>query len=165
MKDNEHRITSLFPMSSRIVTITILINLPLIYMVIREFLDSNLVLEILSLVILISPALIIPLRLKVTEKSLKIRRPIGEMEIMLKDIQSCNLIEDGRSFIRDTVRTNGSGGLYGYIGYFEHDKYGKMRLFVTHLQQCFFIQMTDGRIFVVSSPKREEIVEFINSKN
>ena len=149
-------------MSSQIVIITILINLPLLYLVIREFLDSNLALEILSLAILISPALILPLRLIVTEKSLKIRRPIGEVEIQLENIQSCRLIEDGRSFIRDTVRTNGSGGLYGYIGHFEHDKYGKMRLFVTHLQQCFFIQMKDGQIFVVSSPKREEIVEFIS---
>ena len=85
------------------------------------------------------------------------------MKIPLEDIKSCTIIEYSRSIFDKTIRTFGSGGLYGFIGHFKHDKYGKMRMFVTHTKQCFLIRMKDGRHFIISSPKREEIVEFINA--
>ena len=162
MKDNEHRITSAFPMSSVIIVVTVLVNVLFISMVISAFRSSILVLEILSLVILISPALFIPLRMIVDEDSLSIWRPIGKVEIPLEDIKSCSIIEDSRSFFDKTIRTFGSGGMYGCLGHFRHDKYGKTRMFVTHTKQCFLIRMKDGRSFVVSSPKREEIVTFVS---
>ena len=161
MKDNTTRITSSFPMSPLIIIITILTNALFVSMVISAFRSSILVLEILSLTILVSPALFIPLRLIINEKSLRIWRPIGKVEIRLEDIKSCSIIEDSRSIFDKTIRTCGSGGLYGCLGHFRHDKYGKMRMFVTHMQQCFLIRMKDGRNFVVSSPKRDEIVEFV----
>ena len=34
--------------------------------------------------------------------------------------------------------------------------------FVTHREQCFLVKTKNDRIFVISSPKREEIVSFIN---
>ena len=164
MKDSATKIASAFPMSPLIIVVTVLVNVLFISMVISAFRSSILVLEILSLTILISPALFIPLRRIVAEDSLSIWRPIGKVEIQLEDIKSCSIIEDSRSFFDKAIRTFGSGGLYGYLGHFKHDKYGKMRMFVTHTKQCFLIRMKDGRNFVVSSPKREEIVEFINSK-
>ena len=162
MKDK--RITSAFPMSALIIIITTLYNLLILAMVYNAFRSSIIVLEILSLVLLISPALFIPLRLVVNEKTLRIWRLIGKVEIRLEDIKSCSFIEDSRSFFDKTIRTFGSGGLYGFLGHFKHDRYGKMRMFVTHPKQCFLIRTKDGRNFVVSSPKRKEIVEFINGK-
>ena len=164
MKDNTTKITSAFPMSPLIVIITTLYNLLILSMVYNAFRSSIIVLEIISLVFLISPSFFIPLRLIVTEKSLRIWRPIGKVEIPLEDIKSCTIIEDSRSIFGKTIRTFGSGGLYGFIGHFKHDTYGKMRMFVTHTQQCFLLRMKDGRLFVVSSPKREEIVEFISQR-
>ena len=151
-------------MSPVIIVVTILVNALFVSMVISAFRSSILVLKILSLVILISPALFIPLRLIVTKKRLKIWRPIGKVEIQFADIKSCSLIEDSRSIFDKTIRTCGSGGLYGYLGHFRHDKYGKMRMFVTHTKQCFLIQMKDGQNFVISSPKRDEIVKFISQR-
>ena len=162
MKDDAQRITSAFPMCPLIIVVTVLVNTLFVSMVISAFRSSVLVLEILSLIILISPALFIPLHLIVDEKSIRIWRPIGKVEIPLEDIKSCSIIEDSRSFFDKTIRTFGSGGMYGCLGYFRHDKYGKTRMFVTHTKQCFLIRMKDGRSFVVSSPKREEIVEYIN---
>ena len=162
MKDN--RITSAFPMSALIIIITTLYNLLILAMVYNAFRSSIIVLEIISLVFLITPAFFIPLRLVVDEKSLRIWRPIGKVEIRQEDIQSCSVIEDSRSIFDRTIRTFGSGGLYGFLGHFKHNKYGKMRMFVTHPKQCFLIRTNDGRNFVVSSPKRKEIVEFINGK-
>lgn len=162
MKDK--RITSAFPMSPLVIIITTLYNLLILTMVYNAFQSSIIVLEIISLSFLISPTLYLPLRLVIDEESLRIWRPISKVEIQLKDIKSCSMIEDSRSFFDKTIRTFGSGGLYGFLGHFKHDKYGKMRMFVTHTKQCFLIRMKDGRNFVVSSPKRKEIVEFINGR-
>lgn len=164
MKDNGQRITSAFPMSSVIIIVTVLVDALFISMVISAFRSSILALEIFALAVSIGPMLFIPLRLIVDEKSLRIWRPIGKVEIPLEDIQSCNIIENSRSFFDKTIRTCGSGGLYGCLGYFKHSVYGKMRLFVTHTKQCFLIRMKDGRIFVVSSPKRKEILEYISQR-
>ena len=162
MKDSATKIASAFPMSPLIIVVTVLVNALFVSMVISAFRSSILALEILSLVILISPALFVPLRLIVDEKSLRIWRPIGKVEIQLEDIKSCSIIKDSRSFFDKAIRAFGSGGLYGCLGHFRHDKYGKMRLFVTNTKQCFIIQMKDGHIFVVSSPKQKEIVEYIS---
>ena len=162
MKDSATKIASAFPMSPLIIIVTVLVDALFVSMVISAFRSSILALEILSLVILLSPSLFVPLRLIVDEKRLRIWRPIGKVEIQLEDIKSCSIIEDSRSFFDKAIRTFGSGGLYGYLGHFRHDKYGKMRMFVTHTKQCFLIQMKDGRNLVFSSPKREEIVEYIS---
>ena len=162
MKANAIKITSAFPMSPLIIVVTGIANALFVSMVVSAFRSSILALEILSLVILISPSLFIPLRLIVDGKSLRIWRPLGKVEIPLEDIKSCSIIEDSRSFFDKTIRTFGSGGMYGCLGHFRHDKYGKMRMFVTHIKQCFIIQMKDGHIFVVSSPKQKEIVEYIS---
>ena len=162
MKDG--RITSAFPMSALVIIITTLYNLLILSMVYNAFRSSIIVLEILSLVFLISPVFFLPLRLVVDEESLRIWRPIGKVGIRLEDILSCSVIEDSRSIFDKTIRTFGSGGLYGFLGHFKHDRYGKMRMFVTHPKQCFLIRTKDGRNFVVSSPKRKEIVEFINGR-
>ncbi|MBQ8957412.1 MAG: hypothetical protein IJ057_02735 [Bacteroidales bacterium] len=162
MKDNSTRITSSFPMSAMIIIITTLFNFLILSMVISAFRSDILVLEILSLTFLIVPALFIPLRLIVSEKSLRIWRPIGKVEIQIADIETCSVIEDSRSIFDKTIRTFGSGGAYGFLGRFRHDTLGKIRMFVTHTDQCFLIKTKDGKNFVVSSPKREEIVEFIH---
>lgn len=162
MKDDATKITSLFPMSTLIIIITTLYNLLILSMVYNAFRNSIIVLEIISLFFLISPSFFIPLRLVVDEDSLKIWRPVGKVKIPLEDIKSCNVIEDSHSLFDKTIRTCGSGGLYGFIGHFKHDKYGKLRMFVTHTKQCFLIKTKNGKYFVISSPKRAEIVEFIS---
>ncbi len=162
MKDNTTKITSAFPMSPLIVIITTLYNLLILSMVYNAFRSSIIILEIISLVFLITPSFFIPLRLVVTEKNLRIWRLIGKIEISLEDINSCTISGDSRSVFDKTIRTFGSGGLYGFIGHFKHDKYGKMRMFVTHTKQSFLIKTKNGKYFVISSPKRAEIVEFIS---
>ena len=105
MKDNTTKFTSAFPMSPLIVIITTLYNLLILSMVYNAFRSSIIILEIISLVFLISPSFFIPLRLVVTEKNLRIWRPIGKVEIPLENIKSCTIIEDCRSIIDNTIRT------------------------------------------------------------
>ena len=149
-------------MNALIIIVTTLANLLFVHIVYITFRDDIMVLKIFALAMLIGPALFIPLRLIVNEKSLRIWRPIGKVEIPIEDIKSCSVIVDSRSIFDKTIRTFGSGGLYGCLGHFRHETLGKIRMFVTHTDQCFLIKTKDGKSFVVSSPKREEIVEFIS---
>ncbi|MBQ2906882.1 MAG: hypothetical protein IJE47_03830 [Bacteroidales bacterium] len=93
---------------------------------------------------------------------MRIIRLCGFVKIDVSDIKSCVIIKDSEEFFNNGVRRFGSGGMYGVLGHFKHDRLGKMRCFVTHREQCFLVKTKNDRIFVISSPKREEIVSFIN---
>ena len=156
------KIKSFFPWDFLISIITIVFNALFIFCVWDAFRTGVLAFEIISLCIIIIPILFLPIRLIVTDQELRIIRLCGFVKIDVSDIKSCVIIKDSEEFFNNGVRRFGSGGMYGVLGHFKHDRLGKMRCFVTHREQCFLIKTKNDRIFVISSPKREEIVSFIN---
>ena len=156
------KIKSFFPLDFLISIITIVFNALFIFCVWDAFRTGVLAFEIISLCIIIIPILFLPIRLIVTDQELRIIRLCGFVKIDVSDIKSCVIIKDSEEFFNNGVRRFGSGGMYGVLGHFKHDRLGKMRCFVTHREQCFLVKTKNDRIFVISSPKREEIVSFIN---
>ncbi len=156
------KIKSFFPWDFLISIITIVFNALFIFCVYDAFRTGVLAFEIISLCIIIIPILFLPIRLIVTDQELRIIRLCGFVKIDVSDIKSCVIIKDSEDFFNNGVRRFGSGGMYGVLGHFKHDRLGKMRCFVTHREQCFLVKTKNDRIFVISSPKREEIVSFIN---
>lgn len=156
------KIKSFFPWDFLISIITIVFNALFIFCVYDAFRTGVLAFEIISLCIIIIPILFLPIRLMVTDQELRIIRLCGFVKIDVSDIKSCVIIKDSEEFFNNGVRRFGSGGMYGVLGHFKHDRLGKMRCFVTHREQCFLVKTKNDRIFVISSPKREEIVSFIN---
>lgn len=156
------KIKSFFPWDFLISIITIVFNALFIFCVWDAFRTGVLAFEIISLCIIIIPILFLPIRLIVTDQELRIIRLCGFVKIDVSDIKSCVIIKDSEDFFNNGVRRFGSGGMYGVLGHFKHDRLGKMRCFVTHREQCFLVKTKNDRIFVISSPKREEIVSFIN---
>lgn len=156
------KINSFFPWDFLISIITIVFNALFIFCVWDAFRTGVLAFEIISLCIIIIPILFLPIRLIVTDQELRIIRLCGFVKIDVSDIKSCVIIKDSEEFFNNGVRRFGSGGMYGVLGHFKHDRLGKMRCFVTHREQCFLVKTKNDRIFVISSPKREEIVSFIN---
>ena len=156
------KIKSFFPWDFLISIITIVFNALFIFCVYDAFRTGVLAFEIISLCIIIIPILFLPIRLIVTDQELRIIRLCGFVKIDVSDIKSCVIIKDSEDFFNNGVRRFGSGGMYGVLGHFKHDRLGKMRCFVTHREQCFLVRTKNDRIFVISSPKREEIVSFIN---
>ena len=156
------KIKSFFPWDFLISIITIVFNALFIFCVYDAFRTGVLAFEIISLCFIIIPILFLPIRLIVTDQELKIIRLCGFVKIDVSDIKSCVIIKDSEDFFNNGVRRFGSGGMYGVLGHFKHDRLGKMRCFVTHRKQCFLVKTKNDRIFVISSPKREEIVSFIN---
>ena len=156
------KIKSFFPLDFLISIITIVFNALFIFCVYDAFRTGVLAFEIISLCIIIIPILFLPIRLIVTDQELRIIRLCGFVKIDVSDIKSCVIIKDSEDFFNNGVRRFGSGGMYGVLGHFKHDRLGKMRCFVTHREQCFLVRTKSNRCFVISSPKREEIVSFIN---
>ena len=156
------KIKSFFPWDFLISIITIVFNALFIFCVYDAFRTGVLAFEIISLCIIIVPVLFLPVRLIVTDQKVRIIRLCGFVKIDVSDIKSCVIIKDSEEFFNSGVRRFGSGGMYGVLGHFKHDRLGKMRCFVTHREQCFLVRTKSNRCFVISSPKREEIVSFIN---
>lgn len=156
------KIKSFFPWDFLISIITIVFNALFIFCVWDAFRTGVLAFEIISLCIIIIPILFLPIRLIVTDQELRIIRLCGFVKIDVSDIKSCVIIKDSEDFFNNGVRRFGSGGMYGVLGHFKHDRLGKMRCFVTHREQCFLVKTKSNRCFVISSPKREEIIAFIN---
>ena len=156
------KIKSFFPWDFLISIITIVFNALFVFCVWDAFQTGVLAFEIISLCIMIIPVLFLPIRLIVTDQKLSIIRLCGRVKIDVSDIKSCVIIKDSEEFFNNGVRRFGSGGMYGVLGHFKHDRLGKMRCFVTHREQCFLVKTKSDRVFVISSPKREKIVSFIN---
>lgn len=155
-------IKSFFKWDTLAIVITIIFDAVLIWIVADAYMNSLLLFEIIFLLVFVACALFVPLRLIVMKDTIKIIRPIGTVKIEMKDIVCCHTIEDEKQFFDQIIRTCGSGGVYGYWGYFRHKKYGKIRFFATHRKQCFLIKLKDGKYYAISSEKRDEIVGFIS---
>ena len=109
---------------------------------------------------IIGASMFVPIKLSFDSKSLKIHRPIGRIHIRYQDVKSCYVIDCDD--LDNYIRICGSGGVYGLLGYFKHEKYGKVRFFVTDRHQCFIIRMKNGKNYMISSPGCDNIVMVIN---
>ena len=157
------KIKSFFQWDLLISIITIVFNVLFVLCVWDAFQTDVLAFEIISLCFIIVPVLFLPIRLIVTDQELRIIRLCGRVKINASDIKSCMIIKDSDEFFNNGIRRFGSGGMYGVLGHFKHNRLGKMRCFVTHREQCFLVKTKSNRIFVISSPKREIIVTSINN--
>ena len=159
---NNYQIKSFFQWDLSVAVITILYNALFVSCLINAMVNSLVLFELFALCCIAVPLVLAPLRLIVSEKSLKVRRLVGTFSIDISDIKSIRIINEDEFFFDRLTRTCGSGGLYGFFGRFRHDKYGKIRMFVTRKEQCFLIKLKNGKVVAISSPKRESIVEVIN---
>lgn len=151
-----------FRWDKTVIIMTFFYNVIIVACAIRPFRDHVLAIEILMICLFLLPMLFWPIRLKASDDDIRIFRPVGTVKVPLANIKSVSLIEDGDQFFDKLIRTFGSGGVYGYWGWFKHEKHGKVRMFVTDRKQCFLLKLKNGKMFVVSSPKRQEIVKFIS---
>lgn len=158
---SKNALHSSFHWDGTIIFMTIFYNAILVACGIRPFRDHVIAIEILLFFLFLAPMLFAPIKLKITEQEIKVFRIIGWIKISITDIKSISAIEDDDQFFGKLIRTFGSGGVYGYLGFFKHEKYGKVRMFVTDRKRCFILKMKDGNTFVLSSSKRVDMVNFI----
>mgnify|MGYP004442821831 CR=1 FL=1 len=161
MKEQKNALHSPFHLDKMAIIITIFYYVIIIACGIRPFIEHVVIIEILMIVLFLLPIFIWPIRLTVSDKEIKVFRLIGWFKVSVADVNSVVVIEDGKQFFNKLIRTFGSGGVYGYLGWFKHEKYGKIRMFATDMEQCFLLKLKNDKVIVISSPKRQEITNLI----
>ena len=100
-----------------------------------------------------------PIRLKANDEKVTVRRLFGSLEIPLNEV-----IETRRIFksdINGSIRTFGSGGLFGYLGRFKNDRLGNYTMYATELNNLILVR-TSNKKYVFSCSRPQEFVEFVN---
>lgn len=101
---------------------------------------------LLFVAILLLSYLFSTIRYKIQDGRLIINRPIGNIKINSRDITEIRKIKN-RIF---TLRTFGSGGLFGFYGKFYNSKYGNMTWYVTQRKNLILLTTKNGKKIMIS---------------
>lgn len=93
-----------------------------------------------------------PVCIEITEDDLRVKRVIGTVIIHRKDIIAINPYSS-----RFAIRKFGSGGLFGYLGWFYNGEVGNYFSYATDENNQILI-ITKNRKFMISCENREELL-------
>ena len=103
-----------------------------------------------------------PIRLTLRNDKITLQRLFGPINIPLNEIIELKAISNEE--IVNSIRTLGSGGLFGYLGKFWNKKIGKYSMYATNLNELIFIR-TNRRTYVFGCKNRDEFIESVKLKN
>ncbi len=113
-------------------------------------------------VIIFSAALFyMPLSISVNDRELCINRPLKVKTIVLDDITSAVLCPPTMA----ERRICGSGGWFGYWGWFSERDLGKYFAYYGRSSDCFLITLKDGRRYMLGCHNPQSIIDRINRAN
>ncbi|MDD2798631.1 MAG: PH domain-containing protein [Bacteroidales bacterium] len=138
---------------SKLVTSITIGVLVLIGFVFYKFGTSdNSIFFYISFFVLIGSFAFTPLYVEVTEDSLIIKRVLGALIIPRKDIRAIHPYPK-----RPALRKFGSGGFFGYLGWFSNSEVGNYFSYSTDENNQIMI-ITPKRKYVISCENREELL-------
>jgi len=100
-----------------------------------------------------------PIRLKANDEKITVRRLFGPLEVPVNEVIEARRIS--KSDIDNSIRTFGSGGLFGYLGRFKNDRLGNYTMYATELNNLILIR-TSNKKYVFSCSRSKEFVEYVN---
>lgn len=113
------------------------------------------------LILLCGMALLyMPMSISVNDKELSINRPFKIKSIPLKEIKSVKPCPPTMS----ALRICGSGGWFGYWGWFSEPSIGKYFAYYGKATDCFLITLKDGKKYLLGCEDSPTMVEYIKSK-
>lgn len=101
-----------------------------------------------------------PLSISVTDKEININKSLSAKSIPLAKIKSIQLYP---APIGD-IRTCGSGGFLGFWGWFHNRNIGKYFAYYGRPSDCFLVELTDGRKYLLGCKNASMIVEAVTNK-
>lgn len=112
-----------------------------------------------ALVVLCFTALCyMPLSISVKNGVLNINQPLKIKSIPLSLITSVELYSPTMA----SIRICGSGGWFGYYGWFKEPSIGKYFAYYGKASDCFLVTLKDGKKYVLGCEAPNETVEYIN---
>lgn len=168
MKNN--RISFTCPWSLGVTVITTIIIIILVastyFIWTDDFPSSMLWLKYTLIVVFIATIIgglgYMPIRLTIENDKIILRRLFGTINIPIKDIIEIKAIENSETAF--SIRTFGSGGLFGYLGKFKNKKLGSYTMYATNVNELILIR-TDRKTYVFSCKNRDEFIESVKLRN
>lgn len=100
-----------------------------------------------------------PMSISVEDGCLNINMLLRTKSIPLRDIQSVALCPPTMS----EKRLLGSGGFFGYWGWFREPSIGRYFAYYGKASDCFLVRLKDGRLYMLGCVDALGIMECINS--
>lgn len=101
-----------------------------------------------------------PKSVAATENGIILHRLLSSPKVFryneIKDVDTCYPSAGG-------IRLCGSGGFFGYWGYFNDIMFGNYFGYYGSRNNCFIVKMKDGKQYVLGCNDAAEIVGFVNS--
>ena len=99
-----------------------------------------------------------PIRLTIENDKIILHRLFGAINIPIKDIIEIKAIENSETAF--SIRTFGSGGLFGYLGKSKNKKLGYYTMYATDINELILIR-TDRKTYVFSCRNRDKFIESV----
>ena len=100
-----------------------------------------------------------PLSISVNDSELRINRPLWIKSIPLADIQSVKLCQPTMG----ARRVCGSGGWFGYWGWFHESDIGHYFAYYGKASDCFLVTLKNGRKYVLGCQNVQAMVDRIKA--
>lgn len=101
-----------------------------------------------------------PLSISANDNELNINRPLKIKSIPLKEIKSVKLCPPTMA----EKRICGSGGWFGYWGWFSEPSIGKYFAYYGKASDCFLTELKDGKKYLLGCKDAPQMVEYISER-
>ncbi|WP_212004750.1 PH domain-containing protein [Chitinophaga sp. HK235] len=146
--------------TSRIIT-SLLIGVCLVLLTVsvftgREGAVASIVPALILVVIVTVTWSVKPLAYELTADALIIIRPLSRKRVLLADI--AEVFPLAADELKGSIRSFGSGGLFGYLGYFASQQQGAYEMWCTDRTSMVMIILKNKKKLVISPVERNEFV-------
>ena len=113
------------------------------------------------LILLCATALLyMPMSISVDDANLNINRSLRIKSIPLKEIKSVKLCPPTMA----EKRICGSGGWFGYWGWFSEPSIGKYFAYYGKASDCFLVELKNGKNYLLGCADAPEMVKYISER-
>ncbi len=109
--------------------------------------------------VLLSSLFYMPISISADQTAIYINRSLRIKAIPVKDVVSVRVCPPTMG----AIRICGSGGFFGYWGWFKERDLGKYFAYYGRSSDCFLVELRDGRKYMLGCRRAPKMVEYIQS--
>lgn len=147
-----------FSIYCSIITVGVIAVLMIGIVATRYQTEKCILLTLITIISVLAGLFYCPVSVCVDSNTVKIRRVLSGNKIFkysnIESVETCYPSAGG-------IRLCGSGGFFGYWGYFSDILIGQYFGYYADRSQCFYIKLKNKRQYVISCEKHTEIVKAI----
>lgn len=131
-----------------------------VYEYLHGFQWQTYILGAVILLLFTSALIYMPVSISADDRTLSVNRPLCHKSLPLAEIKSIKLCQPTMG----ARRICGSGGWFGYWGWFSERDLGKYFAYYGKASDCFLVTMKNGRKYMLGCKAPETIVDFVNQR-